>query len=199
MKLQPSDGSKDVLFSNKEGHSEKACTRGLTVEQTKEIEDEFLKGNRSVRQIIISRKKNNQEEIQKNKIKYCLEKLRRKHSAQPIISIGELKNYTERSLPNENDDIDIPRVFSSEFPTQNNHSKFRIFISTKRLLLEGQKSENLHIDATYKLLFNGYPVIVIGGSDKNRVLILYKLFKTNKAVNMIFYVFLISYSNLHKY
>ena len=47
-------------------------------------------------------------------------------------------------------------------------SKFRIFISTKRLLKLATKSNNIHADGTYKLIWEGMPVLIIGNSDLDR-------------------------------
>ncbi len=45
----------------------------------------------------------------------------------------------------------------------------RISLSTKRLLSLVRYADVLHADGTYKLNWNGYPVLLVGTSDKNRV------------------------------
>jgi len=45
---------------------------------------------------------------------------------------------------------------------------FRIFISTKRLLVNCTKANNIHVDATYKLIWEGMPVIIVGSTDCDR-------------------------------
>ena len=47
-------------------------------------------------------------------------------------------------------------------------SMFRIFISTKRLLRMAVNAEKLHADATYKLVWQGFPILIIGTSDYDR-------------------------------
>ncbi|GBM54103.1 hypothetical protein AVEN_247714-1 [Araneus ventricosus] len=44
----------------------------------------------------------------------------------------------------------------------------KIVISTKRLLRLMIKSEGVQTDATYKLIWQGYPVLIFGSSDMNR-------------------------------
>ena len=45
---------------------------------------------------------------------------------------------------------------------------FRVSISAKRLSKLGSRSANIHADATYKLIWQGYPVLITGYSDANR-------------------------------
>ena len=47
-------------------------------------------------------------------------------------------------------------------------SYFRICVTTKRLLTLGAKSQNVHADATYKLIRQGVPVLITGYSDADR-------------------------------
>lgn len=48
------------------------------------------------------------------------------------------------------------------------HKFFRFAMTSKILLLNGTKSKILHIDATYKLIWQGFPVLVIGCTDKEK-------------------------------
>lgn len=47
--------------------------------------------------------------------------------------------------------------------------KIDIFLSTKRLLSQSKRSNMVQIDATYKLVWEGYPIFVLGSTDQNRV------------------------------
>lgn len=53
-------------------------------------------------------------------------------------------------------------------PGQVENQWFRFFISTPRLLKMSAKAETLHADGTYKLIIQGYPVIIVGSSDMAR-------------------------------
>ena len=44
-----------------------------------------------------------------------------------------------------------------------------VFVSTKRLLHLASLSRALHADATYKLVWEGFPVLIVGVSDKNKI------------------------------
>ena len=69
----------------------------------------------------------------------------------------------------EPDDLDKAFVADYKF-SQNSDSDFRFgfFITTKRLLNHLPISRILHADATYKLNWNGFPVLVTGTSDSDR-------------------------------
>jgi len=96
------------------------------------------------------------------------------------ISLGEIEQWcleSSQSIPesidtpfaasyqiiydddNENDDVDGDDV---------NENKFRFFITTKRLLQIASRSKRIHADATYKLLWQGFPVLIVGTTDLDR-------------------------------
>ena len=45
---------------------------------------------------------------------------------------------------------------------------FYVFFTTKRLLSFAEKTKHICADATYKLLQHGYPLLVVGTTDKAR-------------------------------
>jgi len=49
-----------------------------------------------------------------------------------------------------------------------NESRFRIFITTKRLLYLASECRHIHADSTYKLNWNGFPVLIVGTTDMNK-------------------------------
>ena len=57
-----------------------------------------------------------------------------------------------------NDDSDDDDVSNEA----DNEPKFRVFITTKRLLKIAANSKTIHADATYKLVWEGMPVIIVG-------------------------------------
>lgn len=52
---------------------------------------------------------------------------------------------------------------------QNNMVVVNLFVSTRRLLQNAMLNDRVHIDATYKLNQNDFPVFVIGTTDQDRV------------------------------
>jgi hypothetical protein len=82
------------------------------------------------------------------------------------MSLQELKTWAEShsTVP-----IDQDEVFCTEFEFQALPvRKFRIFLSTVRLLENTINQKNVVCDATYKLIFEEYPVFTIGSIDKDK-------------------------------
>ena len=71
----------------------------------------------------------------------------------------------KKSIPEDDDE-----VFTSEFDFSNDSREdnryFHLFATTKRLLSFALKCELLATDATYKLNYQGYPVLLCGTVDK---------------------------------
>ena len=71
----------------------------------------------------------------------------------------------------DDENIDKPFVVDSFFAPEednDNHdqSRFRVSISTKRLLVSMPPLSMLHADASYKLMWQGYPCLLFGFSDR---------------------------------
>lgn len=77
---------------------------------------------------------------------------------------------------------------NNEHDDDNDENWFRFFISTKRLLENAIKSDFLQADRTYKIFYYGYPLLVVGTSDKSKKFHLigryrsFSKFKTNYIV-----------------
>lgn len=82
----------------------------------------------------------------------------------PTISLGELQAWLVEHSQVPDDDhtpyVICYHVFESETPT------FRFAISTKSLLRLTTVANNIHADATYKLIWQGFPVLVVGTTDR---------------------------------
>ena len=95
-----------------------------------------------------------EDDLLKGKILYALSKLRKRHERAPIVTIGELKEADAEIIAHfviSNDDIDNQFVFASKYPHNKGDGRFRQLFFSKRLLKLATISENLHIDATYKI------------------------------------------------
>lgn len=94
-------------------------------------------------------------------------KKRRLFGGVANVSIQALKAATEKYLRCP-EDIDEGYVLDSYFDvTDPSNAKFCIVFSTIRLS-EQLVSDVVHSDCTYKCTWNGYPVTMMGFSDKNR-------------------------------
>lgn len=71
-------------------------------------------------------------------------------------------------IPIENTEpfvVDYQVLVNEDEPSK---SVFRFMISSKKLLELAVNAEKLHTDATYKCIWQGYPVLMVGTSDMNR-------------------------------
>jgi hypothetical protein len=64
-------------------------------------------------------------------------------------------------------DPDEPFVVHCSFDYDNN--KFGVLVSTRRLLDNAKHSKGIQCDATYKLAWDGFPILIAGVSDLDRV------------------------------
>ena len=91
------------------------------------------------------------------------------------LSLGALKEWC---LKNEKladkDDEPFARLHDIQYGdeiedddegTEMNGNKFRFFFATKWLLLITNKSNKIHADATYKLNWQGFPVLIVATTD----------------------------------
>ena len=73
------------------------------------------------------------------------------------MNIGELECQLEDNLTNPSDEDD-PYVVKYHVK-ENEVISFKFFISTKRLIYLSTSCAVFHADATYKLIWQGYPVL----------------------------------------
>ncbi len=97
------------------------------------------------------------------------------------ISLGELEKWCleNQAIPvqdNEpfvvnfisNDDCSSYEEDDDDGDKKNSGAYFALFISTKRLLEIASRATHIHADATYKLIWQGFPVLVVGTTDLNK-------------------------------
>lgn len=83
------------------------------------------------------------------------------------ISLGELERFfiDNSQAPEDPDEAFIVSYqIEYEEPTF-----FRFFISSKTLLKLSINAKHIHTDATYKLIWQGFPVLILGTTDRNRM------------------------------
>jgi hypothetical protein len=91
---------------------------------------------------------------------------RRKENCPAILSLGSLEHLCNNLL-DEPDNLGEPFVVHSSFNYDS--KRFGILVSTKRLLNHVQLSHGIQCDATYKLSWEGFPILIAGVSDQDRV------------------------------
>ena len=94
-----------------------------------------------------------------------LARLRREKFGQSTIHLGELeKLLIENSAVTEK----VADAFVIGYDINYYTNAFKFFMFSIILLKTALKSKHLHVDATYKLLWQGFPVHVMGTTDRNR-------------------------------
>jgi hypothetical protein len=102
----------------------------------------------------------------KNQLAHILQKLKKTKFGRYEISLGELTKYCEEysAVPEEQDE-----AFVLKYEVEDDDDiKFRFLITTKRLLSNAKDAVVLLCDATYKLMWQGFPVLVHGTTDSSR-------------------------------
>ncbi len=83
------------------------------------------------------------------------------------LSLGELEEKCrELSRPPESPDT----TYVIDYAVHHEPQGFRIVFSTQRLLQVSSVLTTLHLDATYKTNWNGFPLLIAGCTDQDRVL-----------------------------
>jgi hypothetical protein len=98
-----------------------------------------------------------------------LAKLRTGKFGSAQISLGELEKWLKdhSQVPEDEDAAYIVSYFVT-YEEEEGENTFQFFASTKRLIKHAQDAKIIHADATYKLNWQGFPVLVVGTSDSNR-------------------------------
>lgn len=80
------------------------------------------------------------------------------------INVGTLEKWIQENLSLPEDETE-PFVLSYEMDAHNESNvKVRFFVTSK-LLKAAIGVEKLHTDGTYKLVWQGYPVLLVGTTD----------------------------------
>ena len=93
--------------------------------------------------------------------KRCLDLSHNTHEMDSPFVVAHEMEYGDDFDEEFDDDEDVDEKEESA-------PKFRYFVSTRRLLANASTCTNIHADATYKLIWQGFPVLVVGTTDLDR-------------------------------
>lgn len=102
----------------------------------------------------------------KNQVNNIVSSIRKELNITMTISLSKLNDLIE-PLTNVPEDLEKCFVAAYEWDTEP-IPFFRILLTSKTLLLNCTMSDIVVCDATYKLLFSGYPLIVVGTVDMHK-------------------------------
>lgn len=172
----PSDSHKIILQFNGCDHNHNALLskfspRPVSNDMKTFIADLFDSGvtKTNVVQNMITKARNTQQLFSDEpnptprQIKYLLSKYRN-HNSKPVIKMGDLSEWCEKRMtfPNEKDEA---FVLGFECSTTENDQHFKFCMSTPHLLDLLSNAKVISIDATYKLNWMEYPLIILGVVD----------------------------------
>lgn len=106
----------------------------------------------------------------KSKLTTFLTKIRKEKFGAEKLNFGSLEKWLseENAVPSgDNQPFVVSHAVHIDDDVPEN-SLIRLFVSTKLLLRQAADSTNLHTDATYKLVWQGFPVLQIGMTDSDR-------------------------------
>lgn len=176
--LLPSDSMKVIILRNQHVHDHEKLLEGKDRQSTEEIiefiTDLFKCGTTKSADIIDhldnARTKRGLFSTEKNPVKRQIEYMLRKYQnsqAPPMLKLGDLLEWCDQNMEFPSD-IDEAFVFAKESSSFDEEISFRFAFSTPRLLEELSHQKTICIDATYKLNWHGFPLMVHGTVDRTK-------------------------------
>lgn len=104
---------------------------------------------------------------ERKKFDALLKQLREEKYGAASINMVELRNWLEENsvIPNEKTK---PFIADYVVSLDEKDPYFRFFVSSKQLLANAASAKTIHADGTYKLVWQGYPVLQIETTDMHR-------------------------------
>lgn len=132
------------------------------------ILEQYKLGNPPATIIFKLREKKNITQPSKEQVNHIINYYKEKLPKSDV-SIAEMTEFFTKhsAVPDEDDDPFVVNFSCSSPRTPDEQKFFRIFYSTKRLLKHVLQSKTIHADGTYKILVQGFPVLVVGISDQD--------------------------------
>lgn len=97
--------------------------------------------------------------------------LKKKKVKGQVFELGDLEQILEElhHIPESDNEAFVVDYELSEESEADGHAVFRFFIYSKKLLrMTLEHGKHLHSDTTYKLVWEGFPVLIVGTTDKDR-------------------------------
>jgi len=165
------DNASVSLFANNEPHNhEDRKDFGLDPQLKLIIADHFSKGISKPNQILKVLRNEGHGEIEKSKLVNFLARLKKQKYGSASFNYGEFENWCEihSTMPDAEDESYVVGHEVNCDADNDEDRVLRAFISTKRLITLAIHQKLICSDATYKLLWHGFPVLLVGGVDKDK-------------------------------
>ena len=161
-----------LLKSYQHNEHEKNSDRGILEKFKNAIDEiyEIYKKPSQIKRQMVNKFQNEEKESlpSEQQLVNYLKYKRIKAGVKPSLNLGELEQWclNHISIPDDPDAMFVKRSFTVVPKTHK--VLFYLFFTTKRLLEITKKSKHICADATYKLLHHGYPLLIVGTTDKNK-------------------------------
>jgi hypothetical protein len=144
-------------------------SRGLSMELKSFISKKYSEGITIPEKILSVIRSAGMPEPSKQQLNSFLTAIRSKKYGPPCMSAVEIRRWCEKhkNVPAE---LDEPFVLACHIHAESfvvEEQDLKIVISTRRLLSLARKSRMMQTDGSYKLVWQGYPIILVGTSDVN--------------------------------
>lgn len=159
----PNDSTVVILKSNDEHDHSPKKLQGISPNTKKSIREAWNSGFKKPKEVLNFLREKQLKCPTVTQLNTFLLKLRSGDGPR-IVSIGQLEAYAiEKQTSILPDDV---YVLNSSFDYDK--KSFSIFWTTDRLMSNLLMSDSVHCDATYKLNFHGFPVLLIGTTDRRK-------------------------------
>lgn len=179
------DAAKYLLFDSKSSdvhlyrsetthsHDDEECMKNAVNRISSELETEIRKLfnlNTKPKAILYNLVLNGFKPPTKPRLITLLTKLRKEKYGAEKLNFGSLHRWLIDSSVVPSADC-APFVVNFDMlidDNNNDNCEFRFFVSSKILLQNAAKIAVLHADATYKLIWQGFPILLLGTTDSDR-------------------------------
>lgn len=174
----PSESRECIVQHNNMEHNCEDLMRGVKKRMSPELKEFifgiFEKGTQRINSVLAhveeEMRQNQQfsaESMPNNRqIEYLLT-CYRNSKVKPLFQVGDLMGWCEAHSSFPQDDNEV-FVLASESSSLDEKMYFRFVLSTPQMLRRARNFETICIDATYKLNWHGFPLIVLGTVDRSK-------------------------------
>ena len=169
--LHPSDGTVSRLYRAHEDHSNHGgnVPRGISAPIKVIILQLFKDGIRKPKEIMRVLEEKGEKVPSKSQLGNHLVYVRKIVLGDTTISFGELEAWAKsKELIPEDPDIPFATSFEGSANLGDDSNYFRLALTTSRLASIAGKSKLVQSDATYKLVYQGFPILITGTTDAAR-------------------------------
>lgn len=168
--LHDSTSLEDKYFTSDNSHDldshTQATEKGIKSEEKVIIRSIFDSGLTKPLQINSELIRQGRPEQKLSILRNFLQTLRREKYGENVNFLNELEKWALANT--QSDGIHSPYVLAQNFSYHERY--FCLFVVTNNLLVNCTRAEIIQADSTFKLNWCGFPVIVVGTTDQNRVI-----------------------------